>query len=200
MMARYYSSSLARFMAVDPGNDTQLENPQSWNKYAYVRNNPLNSTDPTGQDAINDTTDPATHLAVDALASSPTYQIAMDNPAVTQTFTNESFDANVCGPGEDGGASDVQYSPSTGTTTINTSIDPSMAGAASADSGLISPGQVGTPAAVEAIVNVEAAVGVLATEDPKGTAAEAQEGGHAQIDERKAIAKQIKSETSKKND
>jgi len=49
MVARYYSSSLARFMAVDPGDDTDLEDPQSWNKYAYVRNNPINNTDPTGQ-------------------------------------------------------------------------------------------------------------------------------------------------------
>jgi uncharacterized protein RhaS with RHS repeats len=48
MMARYYSSSLGRFMAVDPGDDTSLADPQSWNKYSYVRNNPVNGSDPTG--------------------------------------------------------------------------------------------------------------------------------------------------------
>jgi hypothetical protein len=48
MLARYYSSSLGRFMAVDPGNDISPQDPQSWNKYAYVRNNPMNRTDPTG--------------------------------------------------------------------------------------------------------------------------------------------------------
>ena len=48
MFARYYSSSLGRFMAVDPGSDTALEYPQSWNKYTYVRNNPLAFVDPTG--------------------------------------------------------------------------------------------------------------------------------------------------------
>jgi len=52
MLARYSSSSLGRFMAVDPGDDTELEDPQSWNKYVYVRNNPLVRTDPTGM--IND--------------------------------------------------------------------------------------------------------------------------------------------------
>ena len=36
-------------MAVDPGDDTQTENPQSWNKYAYVRNNPIGSRDPDGR-------------------------------------------------------------------------------------------------------------------------------------------------------
>ncbi len=36
-------------MAVDPGDDTALEDPQSWNKYAYVRNNPMRRTDPTGK-------------------------------------------------------------------------------------------------------------------------------------------------------
>jgi uncharacterized protein RhaS with RHS repeats len=50
MVARYYSSSLGRFMAVDPGGDTELENPQTWNKYTYVRNNPLIAIDPDGRD------------------------------------------------------------------------------------------------------------------------------------------------------
>jgi len=48
MLARYYSSSLGRFLAVDPRDDTDPESPQSWNRYAYVRNNPIKSTDPTG--------------------------------------------------------------------------------------------------------------------------------------------------------
>lgn len=49
-MARYYASRLGRFMSPDPtgiflGN---LNDPQSFNLYSYVRNNPINSTDPTG--------------------------------------------------------------------------------------------------------------------------------------------------------
>lgn len=48
MMARYYSSSLGRFVASDPMYDTVRENPQSWNRNAYVRNNPMRHTDPKG--------------------------------------------------------------------------------------------------------------------------------------------------------
>ena len=47
--ARYNSSSLGRFMSPDPGNAGVVNaDPQSWNAYAYVRNNPVNLTDPTG--------------------------------------------------------------------------------------------------------------------------------------------------------
>src|SRR5882762_6561514 len=47
--ARYDSSSLGRFMSPDPMGGHQ-EDPQTLNRYAYVRNNPLNLTDPTGLD------------------------------------------------------------------------------------------------------------------------------------------------------
>jgi len=47
--ARYYWSSAGRFTSVDPGNaGADLADPQSWNGYAYARNNPLRFVDPTG--------------------------------------------------------------------------------------------------------------------------------------------------------
>jgi RHS repeat-associated protein len=51
MHARYYNPNLARFLSVDPVIDTQaaLNNPQGWNRFTYVRNNPLVWTDPTGR-------------------------------------------------------------------------------------------------------------------------------------------------------
>jgi len=47
MNARYYLPEVGRFISADsvvpePGN------PQSYNRYSYVRNNPMNFTDPTG--------------------------------------------------------------------------------------------------------------------------------------------------------
>ena len=47
--ARYYASSMGRFMSPDPMGG-HYENPQTLNKYAYVINNPLTMTDPTGLD------------------------------------------------------------------------------------------------------------------------------------------------------
>ncbi len=47
--ARYFGSTMGRFLSPDPtGGHT--EDPQTLNKYMYVRNNPLTLTDPTGLD------------------------------------------------------------------------------------------------------------------------------------------------------
>jgi RHS repeat-associated protein len=48
MHARYYSPTAGQFLSVDPKLGSP-GNPQSWNRYAYVGNNPINITDPTGQ-------------------------------------------------------------------------------------------------------------------------------------------------------
>jgi RHS repeat-associated protein len=47
--ARYDASTMGRFMTPDPLGG-HLEDPQTLNKYAYVRNNPTTLTDPTGLD------------------------------------------------------------------------------------------------------------------------------------------------------
>jgi RHS repeat-associated protein len=47
--ARYYSSNMGRFSSPDdPFISGSPGDPQSWNLYSYVQNNPLNSTDPDG--------------------------------------------------------------------------------------------------------------------------------------------------------
>ncbi|MBI5413928.1 RHS repeat-associated core domain-containing protein, partial [Candidatus Peregrinibacteria bacterium] len=45
--ARYYNPKIARFVSQDPW-EGDLKDPQSLNKYAYVRNNPLKYVDPRG--------------------------------------------------------------------------------------------------------------------------------------------------------
>jgi RHS repeat-associated protein len=49
MHARFYNPQIGRFLAVDPGRDWDPSTPQSWNLYAYARNNPLTYVDPDGQ-------------------------------------------------------------------------------------------------------------------------------------------------------
>jgi RHS repeat-associated protein len=52
--ARYYQSQTGRFTRPDdPGVDQNPLDPQSWNLYSYVRNNPLRYVDPTGQKCEN---------------------------------------------------------------------------------------------------------------------------------------------------
>ncbi|MBB5344471.1 RHS repeat domain-containing protein [Tunturibacter empetritectus] len=57
--ARYYGSSMGRWMSPDWSEDpdpvpyANLENPQSLNLYGYVENNPLSRTDPDGHYRLN---------------------------------------------------------------------------------------------------------------------------------------------------
>ena len=56
--ARYYGSSMGRFMSPDePFVDQSPGDPQSWNLYSYVRNNPLSNVDPDGQDCVTNNGD-----------------------------------------------------------------------------------------------------------------------------------------------
>jgi RHS repeat-associated protein len=49
--ARYYASTRGRFTTIDPVQTwgENLVDPQRWNRYAYVRNNPLRYVDPDGR-------------------------------------------------------------------------------------------------------------------------------------------------------
>lgn len=49
MHARVYNPNWGRFLSVDPGKDWDMSRPQSWNMYAYVRNNPVNRVDRDGR-------------------------------------------------------------------------------------------------------------------------------------------------------
>jgi RHS repeat-associated protein len=50
MHARYYTGEWGRFLSVDPAwESADLRRPQSWNRYSYVLNNPVNMVDPDGK-------------------------------------------------------------------------------------------------------------------------------------------------------
>gem|GEM_PF-6411028 len=50
MHARYYAPMAGRFFSVDPGRDYDFSHPQSFNLYAYVRNNPVTAVDRNGKE------------------------------------------------------------------------------------------------------------------------------------------------------
>ncbi len=59
--ARYYNPILGRFIQPDTVVQNPLD-PQSWNRYAYVKNNPLKYTDPTGHEPHFDMPDDYDHF------------------------------------------------------------------------------------------------------------------------------------------
>jgi RHS repeat-associated protein len=68
--ARYYASTMGRWLSPDlPFADQNPENPQSWNLYGYVRNNPLSSIDTNGR--VTWLIGGTWHKASDWTASSP---------------------------------------------------------------------------------------------------------------------------------
>jgi RHS repeat-associated protein len=49
MHARYYDPNLGRFLSVDPApHSVSPSEPQTWNRYTYALNNPVNVVDPSG--------------------------------------------------------------------------------------------------------------------------------------------------------
>jgi len=63
MHARSTVPQWGRFLSIDPVLDLKkaIRNPQNWNRYSYVRNNPINAVDPDGKDDLfigDDFTDP----------------------------------------------------------------------------------------------------------------------------------------------
>jgi RHS repeat-associated protein len=61
-LARYYSSAQGRFTSVDPIMASgRVDLPSSWNRYAYVWNNPLIAIDPDGKEGIVVSGQPGPH-------------------------------------------------------------------------------------------------------------------------------------------
>jgi len=92
--ARYYGSSMGRFLSPDPLGG-HLEDPQSLNKYSYVANNPLIRTDPTGLD-----------FNLQCSGSSATCQNGAQGTTSTDANGKSTFTATVISNDKNGGLVD----------------------------------------------------------------------------------------------
>ncbi|SAL52446.1 RHS repeat-associated core domain-containing protein [Caballeronia concitans] len=96
MKGRFYDPVLGRFLTPDPFTPRPL-NPQSWNRYAYVLNNPLTLRDPSGFNGSdddsgstkdNDTDSASGHASPSDTRSgapSPQYSDTKGNPSYSST-------------------------------------------------------------------------------------------------------------------
>jgi len=90
--ARYYGSSMGRFMSPDSFGG-HLEDPQTLNHYSYVGNNPLSRTDPDGHDFYQQcgSSDHSgcTQVNTDPQNSKSTQWVQPGSPrkSITRTFT-----------------------------------------------------------------------------------------------------------------
>ena len=99
--ARYNSSSMGRFMSPDWSTKPQgvpyakLDNPQTLNLYAYVGNNPLSSTDPTGHYLCNGDQCKQVAAALDAIkkAAASDKNLSKDQKAALQKVISFYGDA-----------------------------------------------------------------------------------------------------------
>jgi RHS repeat-associated protein len=76
MHARYYDANAGRFLAVDPTwVSADKGDPQSWNRYAYVGNDPVNKIDPDGKNPVGMLLSGAINVGIESIR-----QIRSGNP------------------------------------------------------------------------------------------------------------------------
>jgi len=117
MHARYMRPSIGRFTSTDPGLDVHLRSTQSWNLFSYVRNNPLNATDPDGRVVIWGKRPPPSQMNFFLSGSSNSHQLdrwgqlsSIRNP-VTDLTVGEHWRVSAYGAAAfvDGAIPDVPY-------------------------------------------------------------------------------------------
>jgi RHS repeat-associated protein len=95
--ARYYGSSMGRFLSPDAFyHDSHVADPQSWNEYAYARNNPLRFTDPSGKNATvssSCSTDANNHTTCNVTISASIAIYAAPGSGITQDQLNAAAGA-----------------------------------------------------------------------------------------------------------
>ena len=171
---RYYSSAAGRFVTPDPyEGSVKLADPDSWNRYSFVKNNPVNFVDPNGLSVQNDVigcaggvggvillgavdagTGGAGAVGTAALTVSAAGSIAMGCPTVAILVTNAFLSGYNNYVASNIGASTVPLAP--------LPEPPAVAGNLATAGGLVaSTVSMGNSTAITIGANVDSAVGVL---------------------------------------
>jgi RHS repeat-associated protein len=90
MKGRVYDPAIARFMSADPIIQSPFQS-QSFNRYSYVRNNPLNATDPTGFQTIDCFAGSRIHACASAGAAPPSVDRPPADIIVTGRRPTDAF-------------------------------------------------------------------------------------------------------------
>jgi RHS repeat-associated protein len=133
--ARYYASSMGRFMSPDPLlNSGRPDNPQTWNRYTYVLNNPLVEIDPTGLYNLPEGCSDDKKCAANAAnlkAGLAALNKALDDGAIKDPAVAVRVSQGLAAMGaeNDGNNVDVKFAPLSGTAAANTvANDPTGSG------------------------------------------------------------------------
>jgi RHS repeat-associated protein len=90
-MARYYDSSAGRMCSADPvGGDP--EDPQTWNRYLYARNDPIDLVDPSGKSFWNWLMDAAL-IAADVFSGGATTDVSIQTISMQNVGDLATFGA-----------------------------------------------------------------------------------------------------------
>ncbi len=103
--ARYFASTMGRFMSPDDGSGQDITNPQSLNMYSYVQNNPLTNTDPDGHTCQTNSSDGNVYDDMDGNGCSTVDQ------QDAERLQNGDYDANAWG---NFGSAGTSSSPNSG--------------------------------------------------------------------------------------
>jgi RHS repeat-associated protein len=105
--ARYDSSQYGRFMTPDPGNvGSDPRDPQSWNAYSYVGNNPLGRIDADGLDYDVCVDDGNGGQKCTYVANDKSFQNALQNPGAGISVSGDNNRGTIYGT--DGNGNQVQ--------------------------------------------------------------------------------------------
>jgi RHS repeat-associated protein len=149
--ARFYTSNYGRFLSADDSKFAKPADPQTWNLYTYVSNNPINAVDPTGhfENALSGGHCSSCEMpTLDGdggpdSASGETADVESFSRGSGPSDTNSgSNDGNTDNPGSDTASAVATVAPPT-TPTLNVSLtpgDPNDSGLSFHDNGKIGPG------------------------------------------------------------